>query len=269
MNKNISVILTLYKTPIHKFRNLNFYKRFPLIIFEQEGNLESKKKIKKALKTNFRYFFSKKNIGLSKASNFLLKKVNTKYMFFTQPDIIIDEKSILNLAKIFKKDKNIIFVTPTISKKIYNNKKKEIIYKKKIKAACMICDVKKLKKIGFFDEDYFLYWEDIDLMHKVNSTNYKMVITNYIFAKHMSSQSSENNLKTEHLRRSNFIYGELLFDLKHRKLRIIKIFRKILQNFINFFFNLIKFQFKKSLINLSIIFGILKFILYCLKKNDL
>ena len=188
-------------------------------------------------------------------------------MVFTQPDIIIDNKSILNLAKIFKKNKDIIFVTPSISEKFENLRKKKIIYKNKIKAACMICDVKKLKKIGFFDEDYFLYWEDIDLMKKINSSNYKMVVVNYIFAKHMSSQSSENNLKTEHLRSSNFIYGELVFDYKHRKLRVVKIFRKILQNLIFFFFNLIKFQLKKSIINLSIIFGILKFILYYLKNN--
>ncbi len=266
MNKNISVILTLYKTPVEKFNNLNFYKKFPLILFEQEGSLEKKRRIKKILKRSFKYFYSKKNIGLSKASNFLLKKVNTKYMVFTQPDIVIDDKSISNLVKIFKKDKNIIFVTPTISTKFIYPRKKKIIYKNKIKAAFMICDVKKLKKIGFFDEDYFLYWEDIDLMKKINKFNYKMVVTNYVFAKHMSSQSSENNLKTDYLRNSNFIYGELIFDHKHRKLRVIKIFRKILQNLILFFFNLIKFQLKKSFINLSIILGILKFILYYFKK---
>ena len=266
MNNKITVILTLYKTPIEKLNNLNCYKKFPLIVFEQEGSIESKKKIKKNLNRKFEYFYSYKNIGLSRASNFLLKKVKTKYMLFTQPDIVIDNKSILNLSKIFKKDMNIIFVTPTISKKFENLKKKRIIYKKKIKAACMMCDVKKLKKIGFFDEDYFLYWEDIDLMKKVNSFKYKMVVISNVFAKHMSSQSSENNLKTEYLRRSNFIYGELVFDYKHRKIRFIKIFRKVLQNLVFFFFNMVKFQLKKSFINLSIIFGIFKFILYYLKK---
>jgi len=266
VNKKISVILTLYKTPIEKLNNLNLYKKFPLIVFDQEGSLKEKKKIKKVLKRNFRYYFSKQNIGLSCASNYLLKKVRTKYMVFTQPDIIIDEKSILNLTKIFKKDKEIIFVTPVITKGSSNSRQKKIFYKKKIKAACMICDVKKLKKIGFFDEDYFLYWEDIDLMKKINSSNYKMVVASYIFAKHASSQSSENNLKTEYIRSSNFIYGELVFDYKHKKLRVVKIFRKILQNLIFFFFNLIKFQLKKSIINLSIIFGILKFVLYYFRK---
>ena len=62
MIKKISVILTLYKTPIDKLNNLNSYKKFSLIVFDQEGSLEEKKKIKKILKRNFRYFFSKRNI---------------------------------------------------------------------------------------------------------------------------------------------------------------------------------------------------------------
>ena len=131
----------------------------------------------------------------------------------------------------------------------------------------MLTKVSKLKKIKFFDEDYFLYWEDIDLMKKINKTNYKMVMVNYIFAKHLSSQSSENNLKTKFLRSSNFTFGEFIYDYKYKKLRIIKILRKILQNLTLFFFNLFIFQFKKSFINLSNIYGVLKFILYYLKKS--
>ena len=36
----------------------------------------------------------------------------------------------------------------------------------------MLCDVKKLKKIGFFDEDFFLYWEDIDLIERINNSKF-------------------------------------------------------------------------------------------------
>ena len=31
----------------------------------------------------------------------------------------------------------------------------------------MLCDLKKVKKLGFFDENFFLYWEDIDLMENL------------------------------------------------------------------------------------------------------
>ena len=127
-------------------------------------------------------------------------------------------------------------------------------------------DAYKLKEIGFFDEDYFLYWEDIDLMKKVNNTKYKMVVAKNIFAKHYSSQSSEDTFKIQFLRKSNFMYGELLYDFKHREIRYIKISRKFVQNVFLFFFNLLFFDLKRSIINLASLIGILKFILYLFKK---
>ena len=212
------------------------------------------------------YFFSEKNIGLSKASNFLLKKIKSKYFLFTQPDIVINEKSIYRLEKIFKKDNNIIFATPNISSNnIYS--KRNLIYTKKINASCMLCDLKKVKKIGFFDEDYFLYWEDIDLMKRINQSKYKMVIAKNIFAKHHSGQSSGSSSKTEHIRKQNFMFGELVYDYKYKKFRFIKITRKIVQNFVLFFFNLIRFQLQDSLNNFSKLCGVIKFILYYCKKK--
>ncbi len=266
MNKNISVIITLYKTPPNMLKRLHQYKKFPLYLFEQEGNVRRKREIKKILNFDFKYYYSKKNLGLSKSSNYLLSKINSKYLLFTQPDILINYKSIINLTKIFKKDKNIIFVSPEISNKKKGLKIKKISYVKKINAACMICDVKKLKRIGFFDENYFLYWEDIDLMKRVNKTNYKMITSNKIYAKHFSSQSSQNDFKTKFIRSSNFIYGELIFDLKYKKLRIVKIFRKILQNIILFFFNIMRFNLQRSIMNLSIVYGVFKFVLFLFKK---
>ena len=266
MIKNISTILTLYKTPLNKLNNLKQYKDFKLLLYEQEGSKFSEKKLKKILKFKFRYYFSKKNIGLSKASNFLLSRVKSKYLLFTQPDILIDKKEILNLRKIFKINKKIIFVTPSMFQN-KKNKKKKIRYTKKINAACILCDVEKLKKIGFFDEDFFLYWEDVDLIKRINLSKYKMVIADDIYAKHHSSQSSGNSLKIQHLRTSNFMFGELVYDLKYEKFRFVKILRKLIQNFVLFFFNLIRFQLKGSLNNFSKMCGILKFVLYYFKKN--
>ena len=259
MHKEISTIITLYKTPLNKIKNLKKYKNFNLLLFNQNCLEGEEKKIKKILNFNFKYFSSKKNIGLSKSSNFLLKKVKTRYCLFTQPDINIKSDSVLKLLKIIKIKKDAIFVTPTYST---NNKKKKIEISKKINAACMICDVKKLNKIGFFDEDFFLYWEDIFLMNKVNSTEYKMYIANFIHANHEGSKSSENSLKTDYVRISNFVYGELIYDYKLNKLRYIKVFRKLFQNFLLFFIYLGSLQFKKIFICISKLKGIFKFLNY-------
>ena len=49
MNKDITIIITLYKTPIKVLKNLEQYRNFKVLIFEQEGSLESKKKLGKSL----------------------------------------------------------------------------------------------------------------------------------------------------------------------------------------------------------------------------
>ena len=56
MNNNITTIITLYKTPKDKLKNLKQYRSFPLFIFEQEGSI-IQKKIQKKLNQKFKYFF--------------------------------------------------------------------------------------------------------------------------------------------------------------------------------------------------------------------
>jgi len=263
MIKDITIIITLYRTPIKILRNLENYKNFKILIFEQEGSLESKKKLIKNLKISFDYFYSKNNIGLSKASNILLKKVKTKYCLFTQADIEINLKSIITLRKNLFTKKNAIIAGPNFNK---NKLLKNAEFVKKINAACLLIDVKKMNKIGFFDEDFFFSWEDIELMNRINSTNYKMIKVNNIFANHYVSQSSVKDFKTEFLKSLNISYGELLYDYKNQNLRLVKIIRKIIINFCIIIINFFILRLNISLVNLGYLTGIIKFIKYYLKK---
>ena len=133
--------------------------------------------------------------------------------------------------------------------------------------SCILIDVSKMKKIGFFDEDFFLYWEDIFLKKKINNSVYQMAIANNAFVKHDTSKSSTNDFKTFYIREKNFLYGELLFDLKTKNMRNLKIVRKLVQNIILFFFNISTFQLNKAIKNLAKIAGVFKFIKFILKFN--
>ena len=266
-NEDITVILTLYKTPKEKLSNLNQYKSFKNILFAQESDDSFKKELKKNLDFKFDYYSSRKNIGLSKSSNFLLKKVKTKYCLFTQADITIKEKSINSLKMILSKNNDAIFIGPNFKNIKSKNKSIKYSFVKNLNAACMLCDVKKLKKIGFFDEDFFLYWEDIFLMNKINKSNYKMIFANNTRAFHGGGKSTESNLKIQFIRNCNFKFGELVYDYKLIKLRPLKIIRQFFQNIIFLVINFILFKKKFFCKNLSIISGIIKFLkFYFLKK---
>ena len=266
--KDITVIITLYKTPINKLNNLSNYENYKILVFDQEENNNIKKYLKNKINLKIDYFSSKKNVGLAKASNILLSKVKTKYCLFTQPDIEINKSSIKILHKIILKNKDLIFVSPNHSKKLrYNIAKNQYEIKKKIDFSCILCDVKKLTKIGFFDEDFFLYWEDIFLEKKINSSDYKMALAINAKVKHYSSGSSQKNLKVEFIRSLNYIYGELVYDFKLNRLRFIKVVRKLVQNFFLFIFNILFFQLKEAIKKFALISGILKFTKFYIKKK--
>ena len=151
--KNITTIITLYKPPANKLENLNQYKDTNLLIFEQETSGENQKDYKKIFQgKNIEYFFSKKNIGLSKSSNILLKKVKSKYCLFTQLDIKIDKKTIIKLLNAIKKKNDFILVSPNHKK---NKNKKYYQITKNIDFSCILIDVEKMRKIGFLMKIFF------------------------------------------------------------------------------------------------------------------
>ena len=60
MSKNIeedlSIIITLYKTPIENIQLLNQYKNFRVLIFNQAEKEDSKKRLDDIQKFNFEYY---------------------------------------------------------------------------------------------------------------------------------------------------------------------------------------------------------------------
>ena len=270
MKSNLSIVITLFKTPIDKLKTLNQYKNHHILIFDQ-GTKNNLEQIAKNLDAKFEYFYSEKNLGLSKSTNFLISKVKTKYFLFTQADVEIDEISTKNLIKGMSLRENTIFAGPVFdSKKKENEKDKykgNYIIKSKLDASVMMCDTEKVRQIGFFDEDFFLYWEDKDLMERVNKSNFKMIQILNSFVFHDGGKSTLDNTKVKFIRRINFKYGELLFDYKHKRIRIIKILRQIFQNIIFIPLNLFFFNKSKIIENISQLLGIIKFIKFIFFKK--
>ena len=188
----------------------------------------------------------------------------------SEPDILISSDNILNLEKVIKKNKKFIVVGPKYSSKrnFFYKREKKINYKNKnfLDPSCILFNVKLIKKIQFYDEDYYFYWEDIDLMKRINKSKYKIIELQNIFAFHEQSTSSIDSFQVKLIKKINFKYGELIFDYKHRNLRFIKLIRQLIQNF--FFSILYSFTASKKIFtSLGYILGIFKFIFYFLKKK--
>lgn len=267
---DLTVIITLYKTPSNQLLNLKNYKGLKLLIVNQSPDKKIEKKLSNYFGDQLAYYEFDKNIGLSKSSNFLLKKVKTKFCLFTQADINISISSIKKLYK-FIKNSQFIFVGPKIF-----NKKKKIKYEpkernnyevvKKLDASLLMMNTKRLKKIGFFDDDFFLYWEDVFLMKKINSSGNKMAKLNNVYAYHLGESSTRKNFRIDFLRWSNYRFGEYLYEFKTRRFKPIKIIRRLILNLIFLILYILSFNFKKFNKSCAEIMGIMKFIKFFLKK---
>ena len=263
-NRDISVIVILYNTPLKKIISLKQYKNFRLIILEQGSILKSKKEIQKLLGFKFRYYHSKKNLGLSKGINFLIKKTKTKYCMITEPDIIINESSILKLKKTLKLKKDFLLVGPNYSSKKILTKYRIV---KNIDTSCVLFDRKKILKFNFYDEDFFFFWQDVDLVKRINNSKFKMIINSNSFAKHFMSGSSNTSIYINLLREKGYKYGELIFDYKYKKLRTIKILRQLVQSSFRIFFYFIILNKGMVIRNFGYFLGIFEFFNFILKKN--
>ena len=179
MNSDITIILLLYKTPLTLIKNLEPLKKFKIIILDQSNDIYFKKKVTKVLPNIKSYYLSKNNIGFAKGINSLVKKVKTKYFFCTQPDVFINEKSIIELKKTFSRNKkNLIVTIPLINKKKKGLKDIEV---KSMIGASFLGNKKKFIEVGMFDEDFFFYWEDIEFSKRIKRCSQKWLQNNRYF----------------------------------------------------------------------------------------
>lgn len=266
MISDITIILLLYKTPLKLIKNFEVFKKFKVVVLDQSNDKNFKKKLTKILPNIKNYSMTNQNNGYAKGINTLVKKVKTKYFFCTQADVNINKNSILELKKtIIRHKKNAIIAIPLINKKKPNKLVKEVEVSSMI-GATFFCEKKKFRKIGMFDENFFFYWEDIDLSRRIQKSNFKIYETQKSKAVHQNGNSSLNGYRTDLIRNKNFIFGEFLYDYKGGKIKTIKILRKFVQNIFLLILNLVLLKFRNLNINLAKILGIIKFIIFIFKK---
>jgi len=124
-----------------------------------------------------------KNSGFGRANNVGLRKVKTEYALVLNPDAFMEEKDIETVLSIMDKNHQIaiagavpynckindtgeieIASTPTIS--LISNGS-DFDFTRFITGAGMFMRVEIFKKIGFFNEEFFLYCEDNEICKRV------------------------------------------------------------------------------------------------------
>jgi len=261
--KDITVGIVAFKSEKVIFKCLSKLKKVKnIIIFDNSNDSNLKKLIIKKY-PDTKYILSKENFGFGVATNKIIKMVKTKFYLSISPDTIVDEKCIktlLNSAKIIKNDfsimspsskgKNYGYFLDT-KKTVEKNYNKDLFQVHYVTGCAMLINLKKLKKIGKFDENFFLYLEEIDLCRRLNKNNEKIFICRKAIAKqHLLEQSSSIGFEYNKCQSWHWMWSSAYYNIKHHGLifSIKKFFFKFFSNLIKSLFLFLAFDHKKSLI---------------------
>tara|TARA_B110000967_G_C18755366_1_gene495036 strand:+ start:183 stop:977 length:795 start_codon:yes stop_codon:yes gene_type:complete len=193
----LSIILVVYKTDKTLLKKIlsKINKKTHIIIIDNSYNydfsifeLSNKTKIIRS-----------KNVGNGAGINIGLKKCKTKYALYLDIDAVFKKEFINDFFTFAKKVKDFTILIPNHTKKNYKN---ELVDNYSGEGAVLLFNIKKLKKIGFYDEKYFLYFEETDLFLRCKKNDLKTLMASKFRIKHNRASSTGSNIQNLHYIRS-------------------------------------------------------------------
>ena len=272
-DQDITVIITSFHSGEKIFNCIeSINKDIKIIVVENSNDQELKKKIQSKYK-NVDCILSKENLGYGAGNNLGLSKVLTNYALIVNPDVTLENDTIDNFFLTIKNIKNFGIIAPISKDEIYTNfsidSDKNLKEVESVKGFAMFLSMNNLKEIKFFDENFFLYFEEIDLCKRIRKNDIKIYIDPSIKVNHLggTSHNSEINKTMELSRNWHWMWSSFYYHKKHYGYinALLKISPKLLSSLIKFIFYLLIFQKFKSDIYKHRVFGIINSVL--LKKS--
>ena len=221
-NKELTVIITTFKSEDKIESCLNSIDpNIKVIVIENSNNKKFKNYIENKY-LNVECLLTNENLGYGKANNIGLKKTKTKYSLILNPDTILEKEAIQNFITSAEKNKNFYIMAPLQSKDEFtkNNIFKDnltLLETKQVEGFAMFLNMEKFFDIGFFDENFFLYLEEIDLCKRVKNKNGRILIDPNIKIFHFAGKSVNHNFsyQVELSRNWHWMWSLFYYNKKH------------------------------------------------------
>jgi len=221
--KDITIVITSFKSDEIIRNCLNSIdKQYQVILVENSNNLELKKSVEREF-SNVECILTGENFGYGKANNIGLKKVNTKYALILNPDTTLEASTLKDFFKAINQVPEFAIIGPHIQKKKDENKKidnknSSPILVKNVKGFAMFLNMSEFQNIGFFDENFFFYFEEIDLCKRLINNNKKIYLVPSIKINHTGGQSHDEalNKEMELSRNWHWMWSTFYYHKKHK-----------------------------------------------------
>jgi len=202
---------------------------------------------------------NEKNIGFAKANNQAFQKCRGKYILLLNPDTVLENDAIEQLvnflnqttdagmvgARLLNPDKTLqtsAFPVPTLSKEFWRlfhldylvpfanypmetwdlESAREV---DTLLGACMLIRREALNQFGLFDEEYFIYSEEVDLCTRLRNDGWQLYWLPSAVVVHYGAQSTQQVAEEMFLR---LYAGKILYFRKHHSKIEVIIYKLIL-----------------------------------------
>ena len=222
--KKLTLILIAFKS---EKKIYSFVKKIPksinVIIIENSNNHFLKKHLEKKYK-NIKVFV-KKNEGVSASLNYAVKKTKTNYFLQISPDILFNYKDLEIFFNFANKINNKF---AALGPRFLNVKNKSHRQIKKnlnigsiesIHGSFMFINKKKFKKIGGFDKNFFLYFEETDYCKRGLAKGFKSYQINKVKVKTkgrtVSTKNKKEKKELDNILTWHFVWSKYYFTKKN------------------------------------------------------
>ena len=235
-SKELSIVIVTFKSELKIFDCLKAIpKNIKVIVVENSNNDFFKKDLEKKY-DNVDCILAGENKGYATANNIGLSNVHTKFALVLNPDAILEKNAIKNFLETANRYDDFWLIGPGNDQVVdLNFSNSDTIEVENLKGFAIFFNRQKFNG-KFFDENFFLYFEEIDLCKNVKKNKGKIYLSQNILIKHEGG-SSANELKKKELEKNrnwHWMWSTFYFHKKYKGffLALIIILPKLLSSLI-------------------------------------
>ena len=260
-SKKLTIVIVTFKSE-HKILNCldSISNETPVIIVENSNNKNFKNKIEKNY-DNVSCILVGENKGYSSANNIGLSAVKTKYALVLNPDTVLDKNAIQNFFALSNTKNDFWLMGPANDQMIeLDFGENNLIEVDNLKGFAIFFNMSKFQNM-FFDESFFLFFEEIDLCRRIKKNNGKIYLGKNIIIKHEGANSviKTNSFELEKNRNWHWMWSTFYYQKKYNGFiqAFFLIFPKLLSSLIKTLFYFLTFKKEKRDIYFCRLSGIL------------
>jgi GT2 family glycosyltransferase len=265
--KNITIIIVSFKSShiIEKcIKSIN--SNIKIIIVENSEDINIKNYLENKF-SNVDVIVAKENLGYAKGNNLGISKANTQYVFILNPDTTLEDNCLEELykAQLMLRDDFAILAPNFLNNYGYflnknnDHKNQNLLEVDYVKGFAMLINLKKVNFEKIFDENFFLFLEEIDLCKRIKNNGGKIFVVQESKVQHLAKKASGDSLNIELCRNWHWMWS--LFYYNHKHFGVLTAYRvtigKFISSIIKLFIALILFNKKNFLINYYRLSGLL------------